>query len=110
MSILPCVVCPGTWRLTIHPVLYNPFPLPSYWQSCVHRLGPSLGVKSVKELVALAHAQPGKILFGSSGGGSATFMNAERFRMAAGIKAAHVGFKGQPEFLLAIDPDKLSGW
>ncbi|MEQ1775348.1 MAG: tripartite tricarboxylate transporter substrate binding protein [Burkholderiales bacterium] len=65
-------------------------------------VGPSLGVKSVKELIALAHAQPGKILFGSSGGGSATFMNAERFRMAAGIKAAHVGFKGQPEFLLEI--------
>ena len=65
-------------------------------------VSPSLGVKSVKELIALAHAQPGKILFGSSGGGSATFMNAERFRMAAGIKAAHVGFKGQPEFLLEI--------
>ena len=29
-------------------------------------------------------------------------MNAERFRMAAGINATHVGFKGQPEFLLAI--------
>jgi tripartite-type tricarboxylate transporter receptor subunit TctC len=65
-------------------------------------VNPALGVKSVKELIALAHAQPGKILFGSSGGGSATFMNAERFRMAAGIKAAHVGFKGQPEFLLEI--------
>ncbi len=65
-------------------------------------VSPALGVKSVKELIALAHAQPGKILFGSSGGGSATFMNAERFRRAAGIKAAHVGFKGQPEFLLEI--------
>jgi tripartite-type tricarboxylate transporter receptor subunit TctC len=63
---------------------------------------PALGVKSVKELIAFAHAQPGKLLYGSSGGGSATFMNAERFRMAAGIKATHVGFKGQPEFLLEI--------
>ncbi len=63
---------------------------------------PSLGVKSVRELIALARAQPGKVLFGSSGGGSATFMNAERFRMAAGIKTTHVGFKGQPEFLLEI--------
>lgn len=70
-------------------------------------VSPSLGVKSVKELIALAHAQPGKILFGSSGGGSATFMNAERFRMAAGIKAAHVGFKGQPEFLLEIAAGRI---
>lgn len=65
-------------------------------------VNPALGVKSVKELIALAQAQPGKLLYGSSGGGSATFMNAERFRLAAGIKAAHVGFKGQPEFLLEI--------
>ncbi len=70
-------------------------------------VSPSLGVKSVKELIALAHAQPGKMLFGSSGGGSATFMNAERFRMAAGIKAAHVGFKGQPEFLLEIAAGRI---
>jgi tripartite-type tricarboxylate transporter receptor subunit TctC len=63
---------------------------------------PALGVKSARELIALAQAQPGKILFGSAGGGSATFMSAERFRMAAGIKAVHVGFKGQSEFLLEI--------
>lgn len=65
-------------------------------------VAPALGVKSVKELIALAHAQPGKILFGSAGAGSATHMNAERFKLAAGIKAVHVGFKGQPEFLLEI--------
>jgi tripartite-type tricarboxylate transporter receptor subunit TctC len=65
-------------------------------------VAPQLGVKSVKELIAAAQAQPGKILFGSSGAGSSTHMNAERFRMAAGISATHVGFKGQPEFLLAI--------
>lgn len=65
-------------------------------------VAPSLGVKSVKELIALGHAQPGKILFGSAGAGSSTHMNAERFRLAAGIKAVHVGFKGQPEFLLEV--------
>jgi tripartite-type tricarboxylate transporter receptor subunit TctC len=65
-------------------------------------VAPALGVKSVKELIALAHAQPGKILFGSAGAGSATHMGGERFKLAAGIKAVHVGFKGQPEFLLEI--------
>ena len=63
---------------------------------------PSLGVKTVKELIALAHAKPGFLLFGSAGAGSATHIGAERFRSAAGIKAQHVGFKGQPEFLIEI--------
>ncbi len=65
-------------------------------------VAPSVGVKSVKELIALGHARPGKILFGSAGAGSVTHLNAERFRFAAGIKAVHVGFKGQPEFLIEI--------
>ena len=38
-------------------------------------VSPALGVKSVKELIAYAHAHPGKLLYGSSGAGSATFMN-----------------------------------
>jgi tripartite-type tricarboxylate transporter receptor subunit TctC len=65
-------------------------------------VAPALGVKSVKELIALARAQPGKILFGSAGAGSTTHMSGERFRFVAGIKATHVGFKGQPEFLIEI--------
>jgi tripartite-type tricarboxylate transporter receptor subunit TctC len=56
----------------------------------------------VKELIALANAQPGKVFFGSAGAGSGTHLNAEKFRLAAGIKVTHVAFKGQPEFLLEI--------
>ena len=65
-------------------------------------VSPASGMKSVKELIAFGKANPGKLLYGSSGAGSATFLNAERFRLAAGIQAKHVGFKGQPEFLLEI--------
>ncbi len=65
-------------------------------------VAPSLGVKSVKELIALAHAQSGKVFFGSAGAGSGTHMNGERFRLVAGIKAVHVAFKGQPEFLIEV--------
>ncbi len=65
-------------------------------------VAPSLGIKSAKELIALSHAQPGKILFGSAGAGSGTHINAERFRFAAGMKAVHVAFKGQPEFIIEI--------
>lgn len=63
---------------------------------------PSLGVKSIKELIAVANERPGKILYGSAGAGSGIHMTAERFRMSAGIKATHVAFKGQPEMLIEI--------
>lgn len=63
---------------------------------------PSLGVKTLKELIAAANARPGKILFGSAGAGSGIHMSAVRFNMAAGIKAQHVAFKGQPEMLIEI--------
>ena len=63
---------------------------------------PSLGVKTVKELVALANSKPINLLFGSVGAGSSTHLSAERFRIAAGFKAQHIGFKGQSEFLIEI--------
>jgi len=63
---------------------------------------PSLGVKTVKEFIAVANAKPVKLLFGSTGAGSSTHLSGERFRLAAGIKAQHVGFKGQSEFLIEI--------
>jgi len=62
----------------------------------------ALGAKSVKEFIAYANANPGKIFFGSAGAGTATHMGGERFRLAAGIKAQHVGFKGQSEFQIEI--------
>lgn len=63
---------------------------------------PSLGVKSVKDLVALAQAKPGQILFSSAGAGSSTHMSGERFRLAAGIKVVHVGFKGASDATLEV--------
>jgi tripartite-type tricarboxylate transporter receptor subunit TctC len=77
------------------------------YSTTVLNVTPSLGVKSVRELIAVARAHPGKILFGSSGGGSSTHMSAERFRLAAGIDARHVGFKGQPEFLTEIAAGRI---
>jgi tripartite-type tricarboxylate transporter receptor subunit TctC len=63
---------------------------------------PSLGVKTLKEFVALAQARPGKILFSSGGAGSSTHISAERFNYAAGIKGVHVGFKGTPDAILEV--------
>jgi tripartite-type tricarboxylate transporter receptor subunit TctC len=63
-------------------------------------VAPSLGVKSVNELIALAKQKPGQINFGSAGIGSGTHLNGEQFRFAAGINVAHVPYKGSPEALL----------
>jgi tripartite-type tricarboxylate transporter receptor subunit TctC len=54
---------------------------------------PSVGVKSAKELIALARKQPG-ITCGNSGVGTVTHMAAEKFRMRAGIDLTAVNYKG----------------
>src|SRR5262249_21372701 len=60
------------------------------------------GIKSVKELVAAAKAKPGVLNYASAGIGTATQLNAERFRLGAGIDAVHVPFKGTPEALTEV--------
>ena len=65
-------------------------------------VAPSLGVRSVKELIALAQAKPGQVLFSSSGAGGGSHMLGERFRFAAGIKVQHVGFKGAADAVLEV--------
>jgi len=58
---------------------------------------PSLGVKSVNELVAAAKARPGQINFSSAGVGSGTHFAAEIFKSMAAIDVVHVPHKGIPE-------------
>ncbi|MCE2949744.1 MAG: tripartite tricarboxylate transporter substrate-binding protein [bacterium] len=60
-------------------------------------VSPGLGVRSAKELVALARAKPGTLLFSSGGIGSGTHFAAELFLNLAAIEARHVPFKGIPE-------------
>jgi len=60
---------------------------------------PTLGPKSVKDLVEYAKARPGKINFSSAGIGSGTQINGEMFKLAAGMDATHVPYKGAPESL-----------
>jgi tripartite-type tricarboxylate transporter receptor subunit TctC len=62
-------------------------------------VSPSKGYKDVADLVAKAKSQPGGLNYASAGNGSATHMNAERFRVAAGIQAQHVPYRGTPEAL-----------
>ena len=70
-------------------------------------VSPSLGVKTVQEFITLANTKPIRLLFGSTGAGTSTHLSGERFKLAAGIKAQHVGFKGQAEFLIEIVAGRL---
>ena len=62
-------------------------------------VAPSKGWKTAGDLVKVAKAEPGKLTYASAGAGSATHMNAEKFRASAGIEAVHIPYKGTPEAL-----------
>src|SRR5882672_7017194 len=58
--------------------------------------------KTVKDFIAEAKAKPGSISFGSVGIGSAVHISAEKFRLAAGIEATHVPYRGGSEVITDI--------
>ena len=63
---------------------------------------PSLPVKSVRELIRLAKAQPDGLLYSSGGTGTFTFLAAELFNGQAGIRMLHVPYKGGGPALTAV--------
>jgi tripartite-type tricarboxylate transporter receptor subunit TctC len=65
-------------------------------------IAPSKNIHSVKELVAAARARPGALNVATIGIGSATHLNAERFRFGAGIDVVAIPFKGTPEALTEV--------
>jgi tripartite-type tricarboxylate transporter receptor subunit TctC len=58
---------------------------------CVH---PSLPVRSIPELIALAKQEPGKLNYASAGTGSGIHLGTEYFAAMAGIKLTHIPYKG----------------
>ena len=62
-------------------------------------VAPTSGYRTVADLIAAAKAKPGTLNFGSAGTGSGTHINAEKFRLAAGIDVVHIPYKGTPEAL-----------
>jgi tripartite-type tricarboxylate transporter receptor subunit TctC len=63
---------------------------------------PSLPVKSVKELVALAKKRPGEIAHGSSGNGTILHLAAEMLKSMSGIQMIHVPYKGSPQAVAGL--------
>jgi len=93
----------------VNPVLYPAIPydtikdfagvIPLATLPSVLIVSPALGVKTARELVALAKSTPGKLNYGTAGVGSAAHINSAKFLAATGISAVHIPFKGTPEIL-----------
>jgi tripartite-type tricarboxylate transporter receptor subunit TctC len=62
--------------------------------SFVAAVHPSLPVRSIPDLIRLAKARPGDILYASAGTGSGTYFTAEYFNALAGVKMLHVAYNG----------------
>jgi len=65
-------------------------------------IAPDKGIKTLKELVARAKANPGAINYAAAGIGTPPHLTAERFRLAAGFQGQLVPFKGAPEALTEV--------
>ena len=98
------LVIGGTGTLAINPTLYNnvgydprkdftPIGLIGTSQLVI-LVHPSVPAKSVKELIALAKQEPGKLNYASAGVGSGIHLSTEYFRHEAGITLTHVPYKG----------------
>ena len=63
---------------------------------------PSLPANSLKELIALAKKQPGKLRYASAGIGTFPHLGGELFKLTAGIDLLHVPFKGSAPALIDV--------
>src|ERR1043166_217104 len=107
----------ATINLAINPALYSRLPYDpvrdfapiSLLGSTANALvvNPGFPAASVKELIALAKANPGKFNYGSPGSGTAVHLSGELFNHLAGVKIVHVPYKGPVEVLNDIVAGRL---
>jgi tripartite-type tricarboxylate transporter receptor subunit TctC len=71
---------------------------------------PELGIKSVKELIAYAKSNPGKLSFGSSGVGSSTHLALELFMSLADVKITHIPYSGSPQVVTDLLGGRIHGY
>jgi tripartite-type tricarboxylate transporter receptor subunit TctC len=63
---------------------------------------PALPARTLKELIALARSQPGRISYATSGNGSTGHMASELFSRQAGVRMLHVPYKGNSQALIDV--------
>ncbi len=66
---------------------------------------PSFPAKNVKDVIALAKARPGQVIYSSTGNGTSPHMLMEMFKYMAGVNMVHVPYKGQAQSVI----DQISG-
>lgn len=71
-------------------------------QPFIYVVTPSLGVGSMKDLIALARSKPGQIRYGSGGAGGSSHLGTELLRTMTGIELVHVPYKGTGPALTAM--------
>lgn len=71
-------------------------------------VNPSVPVQSLKELIAYAKANPGKLSYGSSGVGGPLNIGAEIFKKTVGVDILHVPYKGNAPMTLAVVSGEVS--
>jgi tripartite-type tricarboxylate transporter receptor subunit TctC len=102
----------GSVSMAISPVLYRkvaydpvkdfaPVSLVSRFYN-VLSVHPSVPVKSVKELIALARARPGQLVMASAGAGSTSHLAGELFKHMAKVDMLHVPYKGGGQMVIAV--------
>ena len=91
------VISPAVRKLNFDPVRDFSAITQMYNASYLLVAAPGLGVKNVKDLIAMAKAKPGALNFSSAGTGSGTHFAGEVFKDAAKIDVVHVPYKGIPE-------------
>jgi tripartite-type tricarboxylate transporter receptor subunit TctC len=96
---------------SINPSIYSRMPFkesdfaPIIWLSAVPQVvvvHPSLPVRNIKELIALAKAHPGQLTYGSSGSGAINHLTGELFNSMTGTKLVHVPYKGGGPAAIAL--------
>jgi len=93
---------PALYKLTYDPLnAISPVALMGTGPNAL-AVHPSLPAKSVKELIALAKARPGEIIYASAGVGTFQHLSSELFKLMAGINMLHVPFKGGGPATLSV--------
>lgn len=69
---------------------------------------PSVGVKTVAELIAQAKARPGQLTFTSSGNGGVSHLTGEYFKVQAGVDMQHIPYKGDTPMLADLVGGRVS--
>lgn len=99
----PLAIVPNLNKRTPYNVANDLIPIAQVaTQPYVLLVHPSVPAKSVRELVALAKAQPGKMNFSSGGVGVGIHMAGELFKVAAGLNLLHVPYAGAAPAMTAL--------